>query len=52
MMQNLLLKEGDFLTIKNVHLPKANWVKFRPQNENYWEISNPKAVYVSMARLR
>ncbi|KAK1939664.1 putative ubiquitin fusion degradation protein [Babesia divergens] len=50
MMQNLLLKEGDFLTIKNVHLPKANWVKFRPQNENYWEISNPKAVLETALR--
>lgn len=44
MMQNLLLKEGDYITIRNLRLPKANWVKFRPQTENYWEISNPKAV--------
>ncbi|GFE54880.1 ubiquitin fusion degradation protein [Babesia ovis] len=50
MMQHLQLQEGDFLTIKNVRLPKANWVKFRPQNDNYWEISNPKAVLETALR--
>ncbi|GIX63290.1 ubiquitin fusion degradation protein [Babesia caballi] len=50
MMQNLLLGEGDYVTITNVRLPKANWVKFRPQSENYWEISNPKAVLETALR--
>ncbi|CDR94114.1 ubiquitin fusion degradation protein, putative [Babesia bigemina] len=50
MMQNLGLEEGDFLTIRNVRLPKAEWVKFRPRNDNYWEISNPKAVLETALR--
>jgi ubiquitin fusion degradation protein 1 len=45
MMQNLLLSEGDMITIKNVSLPKANFVKFQPQSASFMEdIMNPKAV--------
>ncbi|ORM41745.1 Ubiquitin fusion degradation protein 1 -like protein [Babesia sp. Xinjiang] len=50
MMKQLQLKEGDYLTIRNVRLPKANWVKFRPLSDNYWDISNPKAVLETALR--
>ncbi|PAA49896.1 hypothetical protein BOX15_Mlig029594g2 [Macrostomum lignano] len=43
-MQNLLLNEGDMLRIENVSLPKATYAKFQPQNVNFLDISNPKAV--------
>jgi ubiquitin fusion degradation protein 1 len=44
MMQNLLLKEGDLVTVSNVTLPKARFVKFRPHSKDFLDISNPKAV--------
>ena len=44
MMQNLLIEEGAVLTITNVSLPKANFVKFQAQHVDFLEISNPRAV--------
>lgn len=44
MMQNLILEEGAILKVKNVALPKATFVKFRAQNVDFLDISNPKAV--------
>ena len=44
MMQNLLLKEGSIVKIKNVSLKKATYIKFRPQTKDFLDISNPKAV--------
>ena len=44
MMQNLLLKEGSIVKVKNVSLKKATYVKFRPQTKDFLDISNPKAV--------
>ena len=45
MMQNLLLEEGGLLTITNVSLPKATFVKLQPQHTDFLEtISNPRAV--------
>lgn len=44
MMQNLLIEEGSVLTVTNVSLPKANFVKFQPQHIDFLEISNPRAV--------
>jgi ubiquitin fusion degradation protein 1 len=44
MMQNLLLEEGSLLTVKNVSLPKATFVKLQPQSVDFLEISNPRAV--------
>jgi ubiquitin fusion degradation protein 1 len=43
MMQNLMLNEGALITVKNVTLPKANFVKFRAQSCDFLEISNPRA---------
>lgn len=44
MMQNLMLNEGALITVKNVTLPKAKFVKFRAQSCDFLEISNPRAV--------
>lgn len=44
MMQNLLISEGDVITVSNVSLPKAKMIKLKPQHVDFLEISNPKAV--------
>eukprot|EP00814_Leptocylindrus_danicus_P016694 CAMPEP_0116028188 /NCGR_PEP_ID=MMETSP0321-20121206/15229_1 /TAXON_ID=163516 /ORGANISM="Leptocylindrus danicus var. danicus, Strain B650" /LENGTH=357 /DNA_ID=CAMNT_0003501993 /DNA_START=181 /DNA_END=1254 /DNA_ORIENTATION=- len=44
MMQNLLLEEGALLSVTNVSLPKATFVKLQPQHTDFLEISNPRAV--------
>lgn len=44
MMQNLMLSEGSLISVKNVSLPKATFVKFRPQSVDFLEISNPRVV--------
>lgn len=44
MMQNLMIGEGSMIIVKNVSLPKAKFVKFRPQSVDFLEISNPRAV--------
>mmetsp|Transcript_3176 Transcript_3176/g.4355 ORF Transcript_3176/g.4355 Transcript_3176/m.4355 type:complete len:360 (+) Transcript_3176:449-1528(+) len=44
MMQNLLIEEGAVLTVTNVSLPKASFVKLQPQHVDFLEITNPRAV--------
>ena len=44
MMQNLLIEEGALLTVVNVSLPKATFVKLQPQHVDFLEITNPRAV--------
>jgi ubiquitin fusion degradation protein 1 len=44
MMQNLLIEEGTLITVTNVSLPKATFVKLQPQSTDFLEISNPRAV--------
>jgi len=44
MMQNLLIEEGAVITVANVSLPKASFVKLQPQSVDFLEISNPRAV--------
>jgi ubiquitin fusion degradation protein 1 len=44
MMQNLLIEEGQLITVMNVSLPKATFVKLQPQSVDFLEISNPRAV--------
>lgn len=44
MMQNLLIEEGNVITVTNVSLPKATFVKLQPQSVDFLEISNPRAV--------
>jgi len=44
MMQNLLIEEGAVITVTNVSLPKATFVKLQPQHVDFLEITNPRAV--------
>lgn len=44
MMQNLLIDEGSVISVTNVSLPKATFVKLKPQHIDFLEISNPRAV--------
>lgn len=47
MMQNMLLQEGDLIRVKSATLPKGTFVKLQPHTQDFLDISNPKAVYVS-----
>mmetsp|Transcript_15630 Transcript_15630/g.19061 ORF Transcript_15630/g.19061 Transcript_15630/m.19061 type:complete len:427 (+) Transcript_15630:109-1389(+) len=51
MMQNLLIEEGSVITVTNVSLPKATFVKLQPQSVDFLEISNPRAVLEHALRL-
>jgi ubiquitin fusion degradation protein 1 len=44
MMQNLFLEEGSLVTIKNVTLKKAKFLKFRAQSVDFLDITNHRAV--------
>eukprot|EP01084_Bolivina_argentea_P050466 92808_1 len=44
MMENLILEAGSLLTVRNVSLPKATFVKFQPQHVDFLDVSNPRAV--------
>lgn len=50
MMRNLLLEEGDLVTIENVSLPVATFSKFQPQSVDFLDIHNPKAVLENCLR--
>lgn len=44
MMQNLLLEEGGLVQVESVNLMVATYSKFQPQNSDFLDITNPKAV--------
>jgi hypothetical protein len=44
MMQNLVLAEGDRITVENVQLPVATYARFKPQSTNFLDITNHKSV--------
>ena len=44
MMQNLCVEENSLVSVKNVSLSTATFVKFRAQSCDFLEISNPRAV--------
>lgn len=50
MMQNLLLQEGDIVTLKNATLQKGTYVKLQPHTKDFLDISNPKAVLETTLR--
>lgn len=50
MMNNLLLEEGDHLTIQNVSLPVALYAKFQAQSTDFLDITNQKAVLENALR--
>jgi len=43
-MENLLIEEGGIITVRNVSLPKAKFVKLQPQHVDFLDISNPRVV--------
>lgn len=45
-----MLEEGGLLSVKNVSLPKATFVKFKPQSTDFLDISNPRAVLEKQLR--
>lgn len=49
-MHNLLLEEGDLVQIESVSLPVATFSKFQPQNTDFLDITNPKAVLENALR--
>lgn len=51
MMSNLLLQEGDHVTLENVSLSTATYVKLQPQSVDFLDITNPKAVLEKALRL-
>lgn len=38
------MNEGQIITVKNVSLPKATFVKFRAQSVDFLEVTNPRAL--------
>jgi ubiquitin fusion degradation protein 1 len=44
MMQTLLLEPGDLLQVKSTDLPPGQFIKLQPQDTNFLDISDPKAV--------
>ncbi|KAK3116318.1 ubiquitin fusion degradation protein [Teratosphaeriaceae sp. CCFEE 6253] len=44
LMQTLLVEPGDLLQTKSTDLPPGQFIKLQPQNTNFLEISDPKAV--------
>ncbi|XP_069134813.1 ubiquitin recognition factor in ER-associated degradation protein 1-like isoform X1 [Argopecten irradians] len=50
MMKNLLLNEGDMVTVENVSLKVATFARFQPQSVDFLDITNPKAVLENMLR--
>ncbi|XP_055338941.1 ubiquitin recognition factor in ER-associated degradation protein 1-like [Paramacrobiotus metropolitanus] len=44
MMRNLLLDEGDIVSVQSVSLPVATYSKFQPQSTDFLDITDPRAV--------
>ncbi|GMN68162.1 hypothetical protein TIFTF001_037235 [Ficus carica] len=49
-MLNMKLRDGDVVSIRNVSLKKATFVKLRPHETAFVELSNPKAVLEKVLR--
>ncbi|KAH8741832.1 ubiquitin fusion degradation protein (UFD1) [Cryptosporidium ryanae] len=50
MMQNLMLQEGDIISVMNTSLNKGTYVKFMPLTVDFLDITNPKAVLETSLR--
>lgn len=50
MMRNLLLDEGDLVSVQSVSLPVATYSKFQPQSVDFLDITDPRAVLESTLR--
>lgn len=44
MMENMHLKEGDTVYVKNVRLPQGTHLKLQPHSKDFLNITNPKAM--------
>lgn len=50
MMRNLMIDEGDVLTVESATLPVASYSKFEPQSPDFLDITNPKAMLENALR--
>ncbi|PIA54720.1 hypothetical protein AQUCO_00900950v1 [Aquilegia coerulea] len=50
MMENMRLKEGDIVRIKNASLSKGTYIKLQPHTKDFLDISNPKALLETALR--
>ncbi|XVF46536.1 hypothetical protein PTKIN_Ptkin03bG0035000 [Pterospermum kingtungense] len=50
MMENMLLREGDIVQVKNACLAKGTYVKLQPHTTDFLDISNPKAILETTLR--
>ena len=50
MMANLGVAEGAMLSLRNVTLPKARFVKIRPHSVDFLELKNPRAMLEGILR--
>ncbi|KAL4431959.1 hypothetical protein ABPG77_000226 [Micractinium sp. CCAP 211/92] len=50
MMTNLLLQEGDVVTLRSATLPKGTFVKLQPHSSDFLDITNPRAVLETTLR--
>lgn len=50
MMQNLLLTEGDIVSLRSATLSKGSFVKLQPHSSDFLDISNPRAVLETTLR--
>ncbi|WOG89156.1 hypothetical protein DCAR_0208392 [Daucus carota subsp. sativus] len=50
MMENMLLREGDIVNIKNASLSKGTFVKLQPHTKDFLDVSNPKAILETTLR--
>ncbi|CAJ1955690.1 unnamed protein product [Sphenostylis stenocarpa] len=49
-MENMLLREGDLVYVKNTNLAKGTYVKLQPHTKDFLDISNPKAILETSLR--
>eukprot|EP01134_Creolimax_fragrantissima_P007956 CFRG7956T1 len=50
MMNSMAVEQGSLLTVKNVALKPGTFAKFEPQNVEFLDISNPRAVLENILR--
>lgn len=51
MMANLGVEPNDFVNVTSVVLPRGTFAKFKPMSKDFYQISDPRAVYDELVRL-
>lgn len=46
MMKFLAIPEGGKVKVNGCNLPKGVFVKFKPRDKKFYDITNPRAVFV------